>query len=855
MIFDYATEYDEYWSRGDRFGEQSFADADALAEEILLSCGGRRMLDIGSGMGHLVRGLLRLGIDASGVDVSEVAVAHANTFAPGRFYCASVLNLPFESGAFDTVISTDCLEHLSEQDVMAALKEIRRVARRSVFLRIATTPDRDGHWHLTIQQRAWWEQRFFEVGFRKHPSYYQINQYEALEHDSWQIAIVLERIPDLALVNYPLELLSAERDLHMDMLRETGARSDAHVARYQWTTQFIRPGDTVLDAACGLGYGSYVLQVSSVAARTIGIDGSEYAIEYARQNFAAIVPELEFRYGLLPDALKQISDHSIDIVVSFETLEHVEANEVMLTEFHRILTPGGRIIVSVPNDWSDETGRDPNPFHLHVYTLERLRNELSQQFCLETLVAQTASQCKSGPDRKTWRPAGRSMKPISVNSILQGQEPEAEWWLAVAMRSPLAGATIPYRETTYPVFKYPSWNVTTFARDYKNPWLVKSMVDVGHRLSNKAELLSLAEKISATAESNSPDKGAALCILAYQLLSSKSATMAAVSTIDQRVTDYFSHQPETPHGIRWQISLLFVLGKLWMEVGDFDRATASFERCVSLDPLEFSPLLCNRTVEARLILGLLCVTNHDELGAQVHWQAGMQEAQKAIRADWHSSLGDVKRPAEFGFPELASVLEYASSCAYALVHIDEIDKKHWWWLHPRRDRLSQSRMIEKNLVQSRDYIGSVTAVIDSKQQELATQGEYIVAFKTDIASKQQLLDEQHQYIIALKNEIDSKQQELTTRGEYIVAFKTDIASNQQELAMQGDHIVSLGTDLAGAQAKLHRQESACEQLTREKSAFVAEITNLKIQKESLNQNLQLAEKKLSRIPGWLRKYL
>lgn len=66
----------------------------------------------------------------------------------------------------------------------------------------------------------------------------------------------------------------------------------------------------------------------------------------------------------------RIVDASFDIIISFETLEHVENPESVLNEFYRLLSPGGRLITSVPNDWSDESGEDPNPFHFHVYKLK-----------------------------------------------------------------------------------------------------------------------------------------------------------------------------------------------------------------------------------------------------------------------------------------------------------------------------------------------------------------------------------------------------------------------------------------------------------------------------------------------------
>ena len=254
-----------------------------------------------------------------------------------------------------------------------------------MFLQLATTVDRDGHWHLTVEGRAWWETKCFEAGFRKHPAYYRINPYESLHEDSWQISIILEKIPEQANRKYPIEALAEERDLHMDMLREFGERSDAHVSRYIWAEKYVRQGDRVLDAACGLGYGSYALSELSKAKSITGIDGSHYAIDYAQENFSVLSPKLDFFSGYLPKCLEKYPDGHFDVVVSFETLEHVENPEALLKAFHRLLSPGGRIVVSVPNDWSDETGEDPNPYHLHVYTLDKLREQIKQHFIPEAL--------------------------------------------------------------------------------------------------------------------------------------------------------------------------------------------------------------------------------------------------------------------------------------------------------------------------------------------------------------------------------------------------------------------------------------------------------------------------------------
>ena len=64
--FDYSTEYQEYWSREDRWGSSSFTDAEDLASRVLKVAGGGPVLDVGCGMGELVHPLLRRGVDATG---------------------------------------------------------------------------------------------------------------------------------------------------------------------------------------------------------------------------------------------------------------------------------------------------------------------------------------------------------------------------------------------------------------------------------------------------------------------------------------------------------------------------------------------------------------------------------------------------------------------------------------------------------------------------------------------------------------------------------------------------------------------------------------------------------------------
>ena len=128
-----------------------------------------------------------------------------------------------------------------------------------------------------------------------------------------------------------------------------------HLKRYEFAAPFCR-GNEVLDAGCGVGYGSAFL--AGVARRVVGVDRDEQAIAYARKRYAR--PNVEFRVG---DLLRlEVDDASFDAVCSFETIEHLDYADAFVAEMARVLRPGGAFVVSTPR--AQETIAAPeNPFH------------------------------------------------------------------------------------------------------------------------------------------------------------------------------------------------------------------------------------------------------------------------------------------------------------------------------------------------------------------------------------------------------------------------------------------------------------------------------------------------------------
>jgi glycosyltransferase involved in cell wall biosynthesis/protein-L-isoaspartate O-methyltransferase len=115
-----------------------------------------------------------------------------------------------------------------------------------------------------------------------------------------------------------------------------------HVHRYLQARE-IAAGRTVLDIASGEGYGSFIL--AHAAARVLGVDISAEAVEHARVRYRR--ENLEFRVG--DCAAIPVPDASVDLVVSFETIEHHTRHEEMMREVKRVLKPGGAILISSPD--------------------------------------------------------------------------------------------------------------------------------------------------------------------------------------------------------------------------------------------------------------------------------------------------------------------------------------------------------------------------------------------------------------------------------------------------------------------------------------------------------------------------
>lgn len=121
-------------------------------------------------------------------------------------------------------------------------------------------------------------------------------------------------------------------------------RTELHLRRYLLAARFAN-GARSLDAACGTGYGSKLLADHGAAA-VLGVEIDERTIAYAERYHA----HDRVRFAAADVTRCPAQDHSIDLVTSFETIEHLRDPAALIAEFLRVLAPGGMLVLSTPND-------------------------------------------------------------------------------------------------------------------------------------------------------------------------------------------------------------------------------------------------------------------------------------------------------------------------------------------------------------------------------------------------------------------------------------------------------------------------------------------------------------------------
>ena len=158
-----------------------------------------------------------------------------------------------------------------------------------------------------------------------------------------------------------------------------------HLFRYQWAEHYVRAPMKVLDLACGTGFGSALLS-HAAGVTVIGGDLDPPSLAAAAAEFGT---ESGPHFAAMDGIRLPLPDRSLDLVLSYETVEHIARYRDFVGELARILKKRGTLLLSTPNrPVNSPDGVIHNPFHTQEFDIPELGRVLSGHFSEVSVMGQ-----------------------------------------------------------------------------------------------------------------------------------------------------------------------------------------------------------------------------------------------------------------------------------------------------------------------------------------------------------------------------------------------------------------------------------------------------------------------------------
>ena len=151
-----------------------------------------------------------------------------------------------------------------------------------------------------------------------------------------------------------------------------------HLLRYQLAKDFISLNshkiNSCLDLFCGNGYGTFILSDAFPTLEFHGIDGSSDAIMCANEYYS--LRNNKYETKIFPFSYSR----SYEMIVCFESLEHVNDDSSLVRFINNSLVQGGYLLLSVPNESLHSLELNPHPFHFRHYKYDEILSMFGSNF-------------------------------------------------------------------------------------------------------------------------------------------------------------------------------------------------------------------------------------------------------------------------------------------------------------------------------------------------------------------------------------------------------------------------------------------------------------------------------------------
>ncbi len=219
-----------------------------------------------------------------------------------------------------------------------------------------------------------------------------------------------------------------------------------HWHRYHWVSPFLET-KTVADIACGEGYGSAL--ISQTAQHVTAVDIDAGVIAQATKKYSKL-HNLNFQ---IASALQtNIRSQSIDSVVSFETLEHLEEHQALFLEFKRLLKPDGVLIISTPDKLVYSGDGNHNEFHVKELTANEFEMLVKQYFKHVIFFGQDMQMVSCISPKKDQNAELADLKYIQKNNEFKDAEKKSKPTYLIAIASDNASELMPFQQEKHSVF-------------------------------------------------------------------------------------------------------------------------------------------------------------------------------------------------------------------------------------------------------------------------------------------------------------------------------------------------------------------------------------------------------------------